>query len=358
MNSDQKTKEAVPDFAIIIPVLHSLEDLARCLASLDKLDYPRERFRVILIDCHVLNGLKDFFTARLNRYKAEITVLSLPQRPGISPSWLIEARLNEARNFAIQKVAAQCYVFTLDDCSFEPDWLHKFETALTDEVGALGGPDILPSGMGWFPRALDCVLNSYLGTAGLRRGDGRREKQYYPRKENMAIPARVFSRVGNFPEERPMGGDMHLAARIRGAGLQIRFLTHNPVWHRRVTTLNNFLRMTAYTASEKVQLARGQGSLLRSPHLLVLLTTLGIIFLGLFSFVNDYFRILLIALSGIYFIGLFFTAVWSFLRTCSLSVALGVVLLIPLHHLSIIWGIIQGLLTKSKVDSNKDFINA
>ncbi len=77
-------------------------------------------------------------------------MLRLPERSEIEPNRHIESRLNEAPNYAIQKVSGQCYIFTVDDCTFEPDWLHKIECTVTDEGGALGGPDILPEGMGWF----------------------------------------------------------------------------------------------------------------------------------------------------------------------------------------------------------------
>ncbi|MBU0477501.1 glycosyltransferase [bacterium] len=348
MNFIDKTTVSKPVFTIVIPVVHSLEDLERCLSSLDNLNYPKKLFQVVLIDCNVLNGLRQFFQERLNKYKFSINTLYLPERHRVKYSWFIESRLHEARNYAIKKLPGRYYVFTLDDCTFEPDWLHKFEVALSEDTGALGGPDILPQGMGWFPRALDCILNSFLGTGDLRRGDGHRESQYYPRKENMVIPANVFNQVGYFSEDIPLGGDMDMAGRIRDAGFQIKFLPENPVWHRRVTTFITFLRLSACTASEKVIVAREHHVFVKSPHFFVLLAIVVFSIMGLYSFVNIQVGVLLSILISIYFIALFFTVVSSIVRSHSLSAGIGVFLLMPFHHLSMIYGIIAGSISKLK----------
>ncbi len=339
---------SVPSFAIIVPILHSLEDLERCLSSLDGLDYPKERFHVVLVDCHIVDGLKQFSTDSLPKYGFRASALFPPDRSTIGPSWLIESRLNEARNYAIQSAPGLCYVFTEDDCTFEPDWLYKIEAALTNKVGAIGGPDILPAGMGWFPRALDCVLNSYLGTAGMRRGDGRRADEYYPRKQNMAIPAWVLNRVGNFPEEKPVSGEIEMASRIRAADLQVKFLPDNPVWHRRVNSLHNFIQLNAYMASENVQCIREHGIFAGSRHFLVLLATMVGALLGVLSMVNSHVRIFVLALAVIYILALLTCAVSSAVRTHSVSVGLGVLVLMPAHHLSLMFGITKGAITRTK----------
>ncbi len=305
----------------------------------------------MLVDCHVIKGLKQFLTESLPKYGFRASVLCLPDRPTIEPDWLIESRLNEARNCAMQTVPGRCYVFTEDDCTFEPDWLHKIEAALTNnEVGAIGGPDILPDGMTWFPRALDCVLNSFLGTGGMRQGNGRGASQYYPRKENMAIPAWVLNLVGKFPEEKPIGGEMEMASRIRAAGLQIKFLPDNPVWHRRVTSLRNLIRLTARMASEKVQQMRERRAFIPSLHFLVLLATMVGTFFGLLSLANSWARAFLVVLAVGYLVALLACAVSSAVRTRSPSVGLGVLLLMPVHHVSLIFGTTRGAVTRITPD--------
>ena len=144
-------------FTIIIPVVHSLEDLGRCLESLNQLNYPKNLFQVAIVDCRVVSGLASFVVEKLPKQDYQTRFLQLPNCPLHGPKWLVEQRTNEACNYAIKMMPAEVYVFSEDDCILMPNWLKKFEDALTDEVGALGAPDILCDGLGWLPKALDCI---------------------------------------------------------------------------------------------------------------------------------------------------------------------------------------------------------
>jgi GT2 family glycosyltransferase len=337
----------IPKFTIIIAVAHNLKDLKDCLDSLEHLDFPKDLFHVVLVDCLVVKGLQDFFSTQTQHYTYHMTTLTLPEQANKHRAWLHESRLNESRNLAMQKVSGQYYVFTEDDCIFEPDWLGKFDSELTDDTGALGGPDVLPDGMGWLPRALDCVLSTFLGTAGAKRGDGFKKEWYYPRKENTVIPAKVFEQIGTFPEDLIFGAEIEMARRIRDAGLQIKYLPDNPVWHRRVTTFCNFVRRNIYQAAEKVRLLRRQHAFIKSPHFLVFLAAMTGLLLGGGSLVNGYARSLFWVMIGCYMVLVLFIATSSLIRAHSLSICLGVLLLLPTHHFSIMCGVVKGALSKT-----------
>jgi GT2 family glycosyltransferase len=247
----------------------------------------------------------------------------------------------------MEKIPGRYYVFTEDDCILQPDWLHKFEVALTDEMGALGGPDFLPDGMGWFPRALDYILGSFFGTFGGKRGNVPKEDWYYPRKENTVIPATVFDRVGNFPEKMIFGAEIEMAKRIRDAGYQIKYLPDNFVLHRRITTFTRLLKRNALMSSEKVKLQREQGIFYKSPHFFVFLAAVALVLVGLLSLVNSLAQSLLGILVIVYILILLFVAVSSLIHSKSMSVGLGVLLLMPFHHLSIVCGTIHGTFSKT-----------
>jgi hypothetical protein len=313
---------------------------------LERLDYPKKLFRVALVDCHVLPGLKEFFAEKLQNYDFRVIPLSLTENPMSEITWLHEARLNEARNYAMERIPGRYYAFTEDDCMLQPDWLRKFETALTDEIGALGGPDILPEGMGWFPRAFDCILSSFFGTLGAKRGNVSKENWYHPRKDNMMIPATVFERVGSFPEKMIFGAEMEMAKRIREAGFRIKYLPDNFVLHRRVTTLPSLMKRNAFMSAEKVRLLRKRGAFSQSPHFLVLMAAMASALIGLIALIASPARTLLAVLIITYIAILLFVTFSSLIRSRSLSVGFGVLLLMPLHHLSIACGTIHGAVTK------------
>jgi GT2 family glycosyltransferase len=341
-------KEQLPRFTIIIAVTHSIKCLDDCLKSLDHLDYPRELFHVVLVDCHVLPGLKNFYKEKVESFGCQVSTLSLPEKSNNQKAWLHEARLNEARNTAMQKVPAQYFVFTEDDCMFEPDWLTKFDAVLQDDIGAVGGPDLLQEGMGWLPRSLDCILNSFLGTAGTKRGDGLKDHWYYPRKENTVIPANVIARIGNFPEDMIFGAEMEMAKRIRDAGLQIKYMPDNPVWHWRYTTLLNFIRRNTYHANEKVRVMRRQHAFIGTPHFMVFCASLAGFVLGLLALANNSARSVFLAITFLYMMLVLFISISSLVRNRSLAVGLGVILLLPTHHFSIIMGVLKGVAARGK----------
>jgi GT2 family glycosyltransferase len=322
----------------------------RCLNSLEKIEYSADSFLVVLIDCGVINGLEEFFRKSLVNYGIKIETFRLTDMPPGRPSGHKDARINEARNYAVKRAPGIYYVFTEDDCTFAPDWLHKFEASLSEETGALGGPDILPEGMEAFPRALDCILNSYLGTAGLRRGDGAAAaNKYYPRKCNMLIPAKVLAMAGDFPEDIFMAGEMYMAGRIRKAGFRIEFLPQNPVWHRRVTTFAKFISSAAHMAYEKVFLMRAEKTFFGSLHFLIFMATLMIIFMMLLSLTSSHARLLLAGIFGAYLSALLITGASCSLRSHSLVVGAMAVFIMPLYQLGLISGVFRGVIAGRKL---------
>lgn len=334
------------DFTVIVPVTHSLAELRGCLASLEGLDYPKDRFQVALVDCGVIDGLQRFCQETLGGLDIRARLLILPPASRPYPAWLVEARMNEARNAAMREFPARCFVFTEDDCTFKPDWLERIGRALADDVGAIGGPDLLPGRLGRFAEALDFVLNSPFGSGRMRSGKGRRSGQYYPRKQNMAVPAAVVERCGAFPEERPVSGEIDLAARARAAGLRIVYLEDNPVWHRRISTLPMFMRLSAYIAAQNVSLLKTRGLFHRSMYFAVFAACLLTLVLVIASFVSTVALALLLVLAGCYLALLAASAIGAGIRFASVATALCVLVLIPAHHLSLMYGTAAGALAR------------
>jgi GT2 family glycosyltransferase len=336
----------VPVFTVVIPYTHSFDDIERCLASLERIDYPKDRFQIVLVDCRVLSDPDDLITQKISDYSLQIQTLRLPEKAGKVKSWMVEARINEARNFAIKKIPSQFYVFTSDDCTFGTDWLRNFEEAMDENTGILGGPDILPEGLGWYPEAVDYILNSYLGNAGMRRGDRLRQGEYYPRKENMAVPKWVFERIGYFNEDLMFGAEMDFTTRIRDAGYQVMFLADNPVWHRRVTSLPNHIQVKAHMTSEKVLIARQKGRFAHSLYFIVLVAILFGTVITISALINPLARMAFVVLLLLYLTALLTVVLSATIRSHSLRVGLGVLWLMPLHHLIIAYGSVKGFFSK------------
>lgn len=340
-----KDGKDIPRFTIIVPVAHSTVDLDLCLASLKKLDYPADRFRVALADCGLVPGLSRHLGNLPPSDPLELHTFALPPAEGkpVGP-YMSEYRVNEARNRAIERFPAEVFVFTEDDCIVPAGWLRKIERSLKDRTGMLGGPDVLPENMSRFTHVVDAILNSFLGTAGMRGGGKVPPEQYYPHKENMAVPSRVLKEVGKFQEENFFGGEMEMADRIRRAGYTVDYMEDNPVIHRRVTTLKHFLLLTAYRASEKIRLMGKDNPFLKTLRRFVPgIATLLLLLAALSLFVPPA-RTVLTGLCMAYVGLLAIPAVAWAIRKRSPAVGLGVLVVMPLYHGSILLGILSGIL--------------
>lgn len=340
-----KDMKDVPRFTIIVPVVHSVEDLDRCLTSLKKLDYPADRFRVALVDCGIAPGLSRRLVNLPPSDPLELHTFALPPAEGkpVGP-YMNEYRVNEARNRAIEQFPAEFFVFTEDDCVVPAGWLRKIDEALNDRTGMLGGPDVLPENMSPFTHVVDAILNSFLGTAGMRGGGKVPPEQYYPHKENTVIPSRVLDEVGKFPEENFFGGEMEMADRIRRAGYAVDYMEDNPVVHRRVITLKNFLLLTAVRASEKIRLMGKNNPFLKTLRRLVPGIAVLLLLLAVLSLFIPPARAVLAGFCAIYAGLLALPAVAWAIRKRSPAVGLGVLLVMPLYHGSILLGVLSGIL--------------
>jgi len=341
---------SIPKFCIVIPVNHNIGFFRLCLESLERLDYPRDQFKVVVVDVGQIPGLEAFARTELPKFSLPLLHLVLHPAPAADAHWLHEHRMNTARNTAVAACPAQVYVFTEDDASFEPDWLRKIESWLNEKTGALGGPDVLPNDMGPLAEALDELLNSPLGSPGRRKGI--REEDFCPRKDYLVIPASVLAAAGPFPEDMLFGTEIEMCRRIRARGLDVKYMADNPIWHRRVTNVGNFLRRNVRIAAEKVQLLRRQGRFWKSAHALVLFAASAAVLLGALAFFSPPIAALWSLSAAAYIAIAIALAVRAFRNKRHLASAAAVLGLMPCHHASVACGGLKGWLSRQEATNN------
>lgn len=220
------------EFSVIVPVVHGGRFLEETLGSLRALDYPADEFEVLPAE---------------------------------------GASRGAALNAACRRARGRVLVFTDDDCIVPRDWLRVLRAALARDrnVGVIGGRDELAPAGSAFDRAMDFVLNSFLGTGNLRHGDRRGAGRYYPKLWCMAVPREAAAAVEDgqgllFDEKLPLGEDMDLAARVERAGSRIAYAPEWVVAHHRETTWGSFARRSFL--SGRVSRALGLQAL---PHALL-----------------------------------------------------------------------------------------
>ncbi|MGR3310283.1 MAG: glycosyltransferase, partial [Candidatus Brocadiales bacterium] len=176
--------------SILIPTSNRANMLKSALESLKHIDYPPDKYEVIVIDDGSTDNTKEtvmsFVEARSPRsndrawkpcpYKLQYLK---QEKKGISA----------AKNLGIAHSNGEIIVTTDDDCEFERDWLKNLLKHFENpQVGAVGGPDRAMPDDPFFTRCVDYTMTSFIGTAGIRRGGSNlRAGKYHPRGFNMAI---------------------------------------------------------------------------------------------------------------------------------------------------------------------------
>lgn len=313
------------EFSIILPVCHGGRFLRDALSSIRKVDYSPELFEVIVAG---LNGDEESLgitDAEASRSQFDVKYVGC-DKPNRS----------RMLNIAFANSSGRVLVFADDDCLFRDDWLRKFNDVFKREpgLGIVGGEDVLEHSGSAFDTALDSILNSYLGTGGLRKGGRLRAGKYYPKLWNMALPRDVACGVALkaedgrhvFDESLDVHEDVDLANRVERSGRPIVFAPEVRVGHARDTTWPGFV-------SRNFTMARTSRSLgvHRMPHMALAAFATGMPALAVASVFVPQVRHMFLIVAGLYGAALLTLAVRSFLRTRRL----GVVVLVPLLLVSL-----------------------
>lgn len=315
-------------FSVIFPICHGGVFLMNALKSLGQLDFPRERFEVL-------------FTGPDNDEELRRIVNSDPANMNINLNYIGVDQSNRSAqlNAAISQSRGQILAFADDDCILPPDWLHRFGDVFEREtnIGVVGGLDQVGTDEPPFNVALNYVLNSFLGTGGLRR-QGPSVGKYYPKLWNMAIPRDVALSVALksdeglphvFDETLDVHEDVELVDRIEKTGKRIIFSPEVLVMHSRDTTLPLFTKRSFNMA----RTSRSVG-VHRLPHLLLATFASGMIALIIASAFLQTIRIVLSLVSTLYFAVLLISALGGFMRVRQFFMFIHVPLLLIALHFS------------------------
>ncbi|RMH65637.1 MAG: glycosyltransferase [Calditrichaeota bacterium] len=271
-------------YSIIIPSYNRAAELAELLPSLNNLDFPKERYEVILSD----DGSEDE-TPRLAAYYAEATELPLTfirqenQGPGA------------ARNAGMQAARGDFFIFVDSDVTMPAHWLTAIDEALEKENGdAFGGPDTFRHSFPPLLKAINYSMTSFITTGGLRGKKGKKLAKFYPRSFNMGLSRALWQKIGGFGGLRH-GQDIEFSHRIIQSGAKVLFVENAPVYHKRRTSLRRFYKQVFNWGVARINLYKLDKAMLEPLHALpavATLLTVGIMVAALF---NDLARILLAA---------------------------------------------------------------
>ncbi|MEA5583191.1 glycosyltransferase [Nodularia harveyana UHCC-0300] len=214
-------------FSIIIPTYNRLQPLTNCLQSITNLDYPRNRFEVIVVD----DGSKICLDSVVKPFQNQLN-LTLISQTNAGPA--------SARNTGAKQAQGKFLAFIDDDCTPANNWLQVLESYLIADVNDLIGGCIinaLPENI--FATAshalLDYIYASY------------QNKNTFPQfftSNNIASSAETFLAIGGFDTNFPLAAaeDREFCDRLLSHNYKIRYVQEAIVYHAHNLTLSTFYR--------------------------------------------------------------------------------------------------------------------
>lgn len=216
-----------PLFSVIIPTYARPERLKNCLQSLTQLDYPGDRFEVIVVD----DGSPTPMESVVAPFREKLH-LTLIRQANAGPA--------KARNAGAEQANGKFLAFTDDDCTPTSDWLKtlesRFETA----------PDCIVGG-----RTLNALPNNLYSTASqvlidylYKYYSVEGDRSSFFASNNIALPAERFRSLGGFDTSFPLaaGEDREFCDRWLYHGYPMLYAPEVQVYHAHSLTLTKFWR--------------------------------------------------------------------------------------------------------------------
>lgn len=209
-----------PKVSVIVCAYNAERTMDRCLASLEKLNYPNHE--VIVVN----DGSTDATREICERY--DFIRLINQDNQGLSA----------ARNVGLKASTGEIIAYTDSDCMADPDWLMYLVARFQSSTfAAVGGPNLPPPDDSL---VASCVAVSPGAPAHVLLDD---EVAEHIPGCNMAFRRDALEAISGFdPIFRTAGDDVDVCWRLQNKGYKIGFSPAAVVWHFRRNTVGDYLK--------------------------------------------------------------------------------------------------------------------
>jgi glycosyltransferase involved in cell wall biosynthesis len=214
-------------FSIIIPTYNRPKQLTACLLSLGRLEYPHDRFEVIVVD----DGSDKSLDHVIARVDIQLDIKLIRQN---------NAGPAAARNKGAEHAKGIFLAFTDDDCQPCPDWLQVLTKHCARNSCHLVGGSTINS----LPHNLFSTASQDLVSYLYQYYNGQNSNMTFFASNNIVIPARCFRIIGGFNTSFPLaaGEDREFCDRWLHNGFHTVYAPEAVVKHAHAMTLVSFCR--------------------------------------------------------------------------------------------------------------------
>ncbi|MEY2930712.1 MAG: hypothetical protein RL033_1461 [Pseudomonadota bacterium] len=267
--------DALPFVSVVLPVLNGEGRLEHSLEALNRQDYPRDRFEVIVADGRSRDRTVEIASAFGCR---------VVDNPGISVA--------AGRNAGIRHARGALIAFSEDDIVLPPHWLSS-AVRLLQESGAagVGGPTPIPPSSSLWSHAVNAVFRAASARGASVQSDRAATGVVDDLPGGNSIySAQALREVGPIDESLPTAEDVAMHHDLRQRGLELRLSDELSAAHHKRDSVSGFFRQIQRFAIGRVQLFRRWRGALSPLHWLVAIAgplALGVVLWGWVSGVLD-----------------------------------------------------------------------
>ena len=208
-----------PSVSVVVPTRDRPDQLPSCLGGIAKLDYPRDRLQVIVVD-------DSGGSAAVEDAALDVELIATDR---LGPAG--------ARNAGVERAEGVLLAFIDDDCYPRPDWLARLVTRWQEApAGAVGGHTVNALSENVYAEAAQLVID--VGYAQ----NSAPERRWFT-TNNLVMPAEGFRALGGFDASYRTAEDRDLCARWLESGRRMAYEPAAIMEHRRRVDLAEFVAM-------------------------------------------------------------------------------------------------------------------
>jgi glycosyltransferase involved in cell wall biosynthesis len=282
----QPKPNSFPLVDIVIPTKNSEETIEDCLSSLNDQTYPKDKYRVIIIDDSTDNTL-----VIAHRFKDTMNIEIVNATLGPS----------DKRNLGVNLSLGEYIAFIDSDCIADSNWLLRAVECLKDEsVGAIGGPNLTPVHDSLLAKSSGYIFSSFFGTGPLGqaryvcKGETREVQKNDLILCNVVVRKGAYQKVGGFDPRLYPGEEINLFSKLSDMGYKLLYSPDVIVYHKRRPLFGPHLKQIFGYGTGRGQAVRRREDAFSYLLLIPIIFSLGV-FASPFLLFHSLFRYLVYA---------------------------------------------------------------
>jgi mycofactocin system glycosyltransferase len=205
----------LPMVSVIIPVRNRQVDIAACLESLLRLQYPMEKLDLIVVD--------DASEDRTAEVVSSFPVRLIPVAT--------QSQASFCRNLGAQQARGEILAFIDSDCQADALWLRELLPSFREpRIGVVGG---LVDSV-FEAKAVDRYekVKSSLNMGPCFRRSEEKDRFFYVPSCNLLTRKDLFARLGGFRADLYVGEDVDYCWRVQDRGYEVEYRPRGKIFHR------------------------------------------------------------------------------------------------------------------------------